>query len=101
MADTWTALLDILDLPPTTAPDDVLSLIRRLAADRTPDQQQLLWDAVPEGISRAELERRMTLALHHMHGMCCPHAATAFLILRDGVRPAERTRCAPREVTGG
>lgn len=96
MADTWTALVDILGVPPTTAADDVLSLVRRLAADRAPDTTQLLFDAVPADIPRAELERRIVLAMRHLHYTACGHTSTAFGILCDGVAPAERTRCVPK-----
>lgn len=98
MADTWTALTEILGVPPTTAADDVLALVRRLAADRTPATEQLLFDAVPAEIPRAELERRITLAMRHLHGAPCGHTGTAFVLLRDGVQPAAPTRCAPKAV---
>lgn len=97
MADTtWDALLEILSLPPTTCADQMLNLVRRLAADRTPAAEQLLFDAVPVEIPRAELERRMTLALRHLHYSACSHTATAFVILRDGVEPRQSSRCAPK-----
>lgn len=101
MADTWTTLLEILGVPTTTPADGVLSLIRRLVADRTPDTTQLLFDAVPEEIPRAELERRITLALRHLHYSACGHTSTAFMILRDGVEPPTPSRCAPKAVTCG
>lgn len=95
-AHTWAVLVDILGVPTNTPADDVLSLIRRLAADRTPDSEQLLFDAVPGEIPRAELERRIALALRHLHYSACGHTSTAFLILRDGVEPRQPSRCAPK-----
>lgn len=102
MADsTWQALVEILGVSPTTAADDVLSLVRRLAADRTPAAEQLLFDAVPADIPRTELERRIVLALRRLHYSACGHTSAAFLILRDGVDHPPRTRCAPKAVPSG
>lgn len=100
-ARTWQALVDILGVAPTTPADHVLSLVRRLTADRTPDTTQLLFDAVPTEIPRDELERRIVLALRHLHYSACAHTSTAFLILRDGVEPRVPTRCAPKAVARG
>lgn len=103
-ARTWTALIDILGLPRNTCADDVLTHVRQLAADRNnnPELQQLSpWGALPSGIPLAELERRIALAMTHLHWTACSHTQTAFLILRDGVPPAEWTRRAPKETTRG
>ncbi|MGW4484302.1 hypothetical protein ACWEOE_10740 [Amycolatopsis sp. NPDC004368] len=91
--DTWAALLDILGVPGNLPADDVLNLVRGLVAKRTEASEQLLFDAVPEDIPRAELDRRIVLALRHLHYSACGHTGTAFVILRDGVEPAEPSRC--------
>ena len=70
-ARTWVALVDILGVPQTTPTDDVLSLVLRLAADRTPETTQLLWDAVPEEIP----EPSWIAASRWRCGTCTTHSA--------------------------